>query len=113
MKRCKNCDEIKDFDAFYNMSRSSDGKQHMCIPCYRKYFKEWRKNRNEMPQTEFPTSKICWGCKTEKPISQFGKRSVSKDKHLDWCRPCWRIETRKAIKRMKERHANEQVSNSL
>lgn len=106
MKKCNSCFIEKPIIEFYVFNKAKDGRQSMCIVCYKNYFKTWRERRTNAPQTQFPQSKVCNKCKVEKPISQFGKRSASKDKHSYLCKPCNRIQTKEAMKRHLERKQN-------
>jgi hypothetical protein len=51
--------------------------------------------------TVVPKPKTCPDCGLEKPISQFGLRSVSPDKHSTYCKPCWRTRSYAAAKKRK------------
>lgn len=93
------CFQEKPMTEYYNSSSQKDGKQNHCKACYKIYFTNWRSMRQEAPQTEFPQSKVCQDCGIERPISQFGKRSASKDKKMHVCKDCWRIQTRNALAR--------------
>ena len=106
MKKCSNCFMEKPIVEYYIFSKSKDGRQSMCISCYKQYYKDWRSSRKESAPTEHPKSKVCQHCHLEKPVSQFGKRSVSKDKLHYLCKPCQRIDNKKALKRYKENKAN-------
>lgn len=98
MKRCSVCFADKPITEYYILNKSKDGRQNMCIPCHKIYYKNWTEARKEKPQSKFPQSKVCCDCHVEKPISQFGKRSASLDKKLPSCRQCWRIRAAKARK---------------
>lgn len=100
MLKCSQCFQEKALSEFYDAG-TSRGKQYMCIPCYKEYFKVWIEEKKAKPQTEFPQSKICLDCKVEKPISQFGKRSSNKDKKNIYCIPCARLRTYRSLKRVK------------
>lgn len=106
VKKCSNCFQEKPIIEYYMFNKAKDGRQSMCIPCYKEYFKTWRANKKESPATEFPQSKVCQHCHVEKPVSQFGKRSVSKDKLHYLCKPCHRIDNKKALKRHLEKKSN-------
>ena len=99
MKKCSVCFQEKPMLEYYNSSKSKDGKQNHCKDCYKIYFKDWRSRRQESPQSEFPQAKTCLDCGKERPISQFGRRSASKDKKMSVCKDCWRIQTRNALAR--------------
>lgn len=106
MHKCNSCFTEKPVTEFYNANNNERGKQYMCIDCYKAYFKNWRKEQVEKPQSEFPQSKVCSDCLVEKPISQFGTRSVSRDKKMSYCKPCWRIRVSKASRRSAEKLRN-------
>jgi hypothetical protein len=99
MKKCSACFIEKPPTEFHVANHTASGRQSMCIPCYKTYYKNWREARKESSQSEFPQSKKCQDCGLEKPVSQFGKRSTSKDKLMYVCKPCWRVQTRQALKK--------------
>jgi hypothetical protein len=100
MKRCNKCEEIKSVTEF-SISRRiyGDGFQSQCKSCQSAYYKAYRLSRSLAEATSHPQSKVCLECHLEKPISQFGKKSASSDKHNNYCIPCWRIVSKKAILR--------------
>jgi hypothetical protein len=99
MKKCSACFIDKPVTEFYVANHVPSGRQSMCIPCYKAYYKNWREQRKESKPIDFPQSKTCQDCGQNKPVSQFGKRSVSKDKLMYVCKPCWRLQTRQALKK--------------
>jgi hypothetical protein len=98
MLKCNVCFVEKQLNEFYD-SNSSRGKQYMCIPCYKAYFKAWREARTAKAQSVHVQSKVCNDCGLERPIGHFGKRSSSLDKHNSYCKDCWRVRTKAAQKR--------------
>ena len=72
-----------------------------CKPCQSAYYKAYNASRKEAQPKDIPQSKSCRDCRLEKPISQFGKKSMSLDKHNIYCKPCWRDRTKKAIRKMR------------
>jgi len=106
MLRCNQCMQDKLVTEFYNANNNKRGTQYMCIECYKTYFKSWREIRTEKPQSQYPQSKRCLDCKRDKPISQFGKRSSSLDKHNQYCKPCWNIRTKIAQKKSRAKKLN-------
>lgn len=107
VKKCSNCFQDKVITDYFVFNKAKDGRQSMCIVCYKQYFKGWRLSRTQAPATEFPNSKTCSHCHLEKPVSQFGRRSVSKDKLHYLCKLCQRIDNRKALKRYMENKRND------
>lgn len=106
MKQCSKCKTEKLFSEFNAMKKSPDGLQYVCRACQSKYVSKWQQERKAENASEFPTKKLCPDCGLEKPVSQFGKRSLAKDKLMHVCLPCWRITTKKAQLRMKQRKLN-------
>jgi hypothetical protein len=104
MKKCSSCFVDKALTEFNNASISS-GKQSMCKECHKAYQKVWREARKAQQVVLDVQSKVCLHCKSEKPVSQFGKRSVSLDKRNQYCRECWRVMSYKAQKKFKAKNA--------
>lgn len=110
MKFCKACETEKPLDQFYAMKHTKDKKQTMCKDCYRVYFKGWRASRKAVEPQVVVSAKVCFDCGLKKPISQFGVKSISRDKHNEYCKPCWRernkIAQRKYQSRLRENAKN-------
>lgn len=100
MKRCNKCEQIKAVTEF-SISRKvyGDGFQSQCKSCQKAYYKAYKALKSNAEATKHPQSKVCLECHLEKPISQFGKKSASLDKHNNYCIPCWRVISKKAILR--------------
>lgn len=91
MKTCSNCKQLKPVTEFnLGKLKYGDGFQNNCKPCQSAYYKAYNASRKAAQPKVVPQSKICRDCHSEKPISQFGKRSVSPDKHNIYCKPCWK-----------------------
>jgi hypothetical protein len=90
MKKCIRCNEWKFPLGFSRNAKSKDYLQNYCKPCARQYFKEYTEKRKADGVLVEVTSKVCAECNVEKPVSQFGKRTVSKDGLNSYCKPCWR-----------------------
>lgn len=65
MKICSTCRKEKSFDAYYNNSKTQDGKEYRCIECSREYKRAWYKKNN-------PTSSK-QTVSTEKTINDLAK----------------------------------------
>ena len=89
--KCSNCFVEKEITEF-NLSNSQKTRQrqYMCKDCHKAYHKAWRASKKDEHATVDVQSKVCYDCRLEKPRSQFGKKSVSKDKLNEYCKPCWR-----------------------
>ena len=90
MKKCSNCFQEKLFSEFNNNKNTKDGLQPYCRPCHSAYYKAYNASMKDAQPRLVVQSKVCRDCGLEKPISQFGKRAVSPDKHNIYCKPCWR-----------------------
>ena len=75
---------------FNELAHTKDGKQAMCKACYKVYLKAWADRRKDAKAQLVVDAKVCLDCALKKPISQFGKKSVSLDKHNEYCKPCWK-----------------------
>lgn len=89
MKKCKKCNEWKFPPGFSRNQKSKDYLQNYCKPCAREYFREYTQKRKDEGPLVDVQSKVCVSCNIEKPRSQFGKRTVSKDGLNNYCKPCW------------------------
>lgn len=100
MKKCNQCFVEKPLLEFNNSSTSKDGKQYTCKACNSAYHKAYTAHRKAQKATVVVQSKVCRDCGLEKPIGAFGKRSQSLDKHNIYCKPCWKIRCKKAMREM-------------
>jgi hypothetical protein len=103
MKTCNKCKVERPLDEFYKSKREADGHCSKCKVCQMAYEKAYTASRKAAKARVEVQSKVCRTCHLEKPISQFGKKSTSFDKHNIYCKPCWRIRTYSAIKRQNAR----------
>lgn len=101
MKKCSSCFQEKLFSEFNTNNKSHDGLQPYCRPCHSAYYKAYNASMKDAQAKEIPQSKVCRDCGLDKPISQFGFRAVSPDKHNIYCKPCWRQRSYKAQRKMK------------
>lgn len=99
-KFCKNCQLDKPVSEYWKWKNAKDGLQRLCIECQKKIDKNRREVRKKEPALIHRDSKTCRMCNQTKPISQFGKRTQLADKHLSYCKPCWRAYVAKAKKKM-------------
>lgn len=103
MKICTQCKEQKAWEEFYKDSSTADKKCHRCKTCQKMYYKGYNAARKAAEAQTVPNSKICRDCNLEKPISQFGKKSTSLDKHQIYCNPCWRARTYASMRKNAKR----------
>lgn len=102
MKKCAMCFNDKDMTEFNVSNRKyGDGKSSYCRQCQSTYYKAYNEAKKAAQPKYDRQSKKCRDCGLEKPIGQFGKRSISPDKHNIYCKPCWRQRVAKATRRMK------------
>lgn len=102
MKKCALCFNEKAITEFNISNRKyGDGRSSYCKECQSTYYKAYNAARKAAQPTVVVQSKTCRDCGSEKPISQFGKRSVSLDKHNIYCKPCWKTRVAKAARRQK------------
>lgn len=102
MKTCSKCKQEKPVTDFNVSKRSKDGFQVYCKSCYTTYYKAYNASRKDAKAQDVSKSKVCRDCGLEKPISQFGTRSVSLDKKNIYCAPCWKARVYNSIRKMKQ-----------
>ena len=100
--KCSNCYQEKQVTDFA-ISSQKRSRQYMCKDCQKVYHKAWRASKKDEKATVDVQSKVCYDCRLEKPRSQFGKKSITKDKLNEYCKPCWR--TRVYASKKKAAHA--------
>lgn len=98
MKKCTVCTENKTFDQFYK-AKTKDGYSFRCKTCSSAYYKGYNASRKVANAKYEVDSKVCRECGLKRPISQFGKKQTSFDKHNIYCKPCWRIRCAKSMKK--------------
>jgi Zn finger protein HypA/HybF involved in hydrogenase expression len=102
VKKCARCYQDKSYTEFnIDNKNNGDGFQGYCKDCQSAYYKAYNASRTEANAKSHPQSKTCLDCHLDKPISQYGKRAISLDKHNSYCKPCWRQRTRIATRKMK------------
>ena len=99
MKTCTVCVQTKQFDEFHKNARAADGYSYRCKTCTSAYYKGYNASRKLAEPRVVVKSKVCRDCGLEKPISQFGERRNSLDKYNIYCKPCWRIRCRQAMRK--------------
>ena len=99
MKNCRTCKQEKTFEEYYKSSKTADGLTYSCKSCQNAYYKGYNASRKNAKARIEVKSKVCRDCGVEKPISQFGKKSTSLDKHQIYCVPCWRARTYASIRK--------------
>ena len=90
MKKCNKCHIEKEPHEFYRHKSSKDRLQASCKVCQNARMKVYMASRRDAEASVLVDAKVCRDCGLKKPISQFGKKSTSLDKHLEYCKPCWR-----------------------
>jgi hypothetical protein len=103
VKTCSRCKELKDVNLFYKSNTVKGGYQGYCKECHLDANYDNVSRLRLTGPTLHPDSKICRGCSTRKPISQFGVKTGVIDGKLPYCKPCWvdyvrRAKARKAIR---------------
>jgi hypothetical protein len=99
MKNCSVCKQEKPFAEFNKSAKTVDGYTYRCKPCQSVYYKGYNASRKAAKQQVEVQSKVCRECGLEKPMSQFGIKATSLDKHNIYCKPCWRIRCYESMKR--------------
>lgn len=89
IKKCPRCQITKHRDDFYRSKRTNSGLQVYCKQCNSELDKNKREWRKEHGPTIQRDSKICARCQSQKPKSQFGRRTDSPDGMMSYCKPCW------------------------
>lgn len=102
IKHCSYCKKNLELREFSKSVHSSDGYQSWCKECTNAANKRRYEQRKNEPKSITRTSKKCNDCKKTKPVSQFGKKTQSKDKLMPYCKPCWTTRTKKARQRSKK-----------
>lgn len=100
MKKCNKCHIEKEANEFYKHKSSKDRLQATCKVCQSAHSKAYMRSRSNADQTVQVDAKVCLDCGLKKPISQFGKKSTSLDKHLSYCKPCWRDRSLEAMRKV-------------
>jgi len=102
VKKCAMCFTEKEITDFNLSNRKyGDGRSSYCRECQSTYYKAYNEARKAAQPKVVLMFKTCRDCGSEKPISQFGKRSLSLDKHNIYCKPCWKQRCKVATRRMK------------
>ena len=99
MKICTVCKEQKPLNEFHKDKRTPTGVGYRCKPCQSAYYRGYNASRKTADARVEVKSKVCRECGLEKPISQFGIKSTSLDKHNIYCKPCWRIRCYESMRR--------------
>ena len=89
MKTCTKCFIEKPITEYSLDKKNKDGFFSYCKVCQKAYMKAYMASRSQAKATVVHQSKVCLDCGLEKPISQFGKKATSSDKHNPYCRMCW------------------------
>lgn len=99
MKICNTCKTEKPLTEYHKDKRPPDGVSYRCKSCQSMYYRGYNASRKVAEQKVVVQSKVCRECHLEKPISQFGIKATSLDKHNIYCKPCWRIRCAKSMRK--------------
>lgn len=98
VKYCSKCDQSKEPQEF---NKKGEGYlQAWCRECYSAYYKAYNEVLKASEAKTYVDSKECQDCGLKKPRSQFGHRANSPDKLNTYCKPCWRIRSYNARRKM-------------
>jgi RNase P subunit RPR2 len=98
VKYCSKCDQTKEAAEFNKKGESY--LQGWCKECYSAYYKAYNEVLKTSEAQVHVDSKECKDCGLKKPRSQFGHRANSVDKLNTYCKPCWRIRSYNARRKM-------------
>src|ERR1039457_1664515 len=95
-KVCTKCKEEKEITEFGKSSKSKDGTYSLCRICNNERTKEYYKNNKEKInnrgklyiKNNIINVKICYRCKEEKELTEFGNRSSTNDGLSYLCKKC-------------------------
>ena len=91
MKNCAKCQTEKPLSDYNkNSTGRGDGHMYYCKECQSAYYKAYTAAMRDGEAKVKVSAKVCRDCSLEKPISQFGTKSTSPDKHQIYCKLCWR-----------------------
>lgn len=83
--KCNTCKIEKPREAFNKNKARANGLTIHCKSCGKKKIQAWRESVKPVKPVD---RKICTGCKTEKPSSDFGTSKESRDGLQSWCNEC-------------------------
>jgi RNase P subunit RPR2 len=99
MKYCNRCDQTKETSEFNKYKDKS--LQGWCKECHSAYYKAYNAVLKASEAKTHVESKVCNDCGLKKPRSQFGHRANSSDKLSSYCKPCWRVRSYNATRKMR------------
>ena len=99
MKKCAKCFIEKPVTEYSLDKKNADGFFSYCKACQSAYMKAYMASRRDAKPIVVVQSKVCKDCGLEKPISQFGRKSTSLDKHNVYCKKCWYIRCKKSMEK--------------
>lgn len=106
MKKCNKCHIEKDMNEYYSHPTSRDGRQSACIVCQNAHSKAYMLARKNAERSVVVDAKVCLDCGLKKPSSQFGLKATNLDKLNNYCKPCWRERTAKAMRKVYAKKLN-------
>jgi hypothetical protein len=87
-KKCTKCDTVKNITEFYNRIGSIDGKTSECNDCTKIMYKNRFETRKDKSIDTKLIEKICKDCNVLLDISNFSKKTDSKDGYNFNCKSC-------------------------
>jgi hypothetical protein len=102
-KVCNKCKVEKPISSFAICRSFKDGHQYRCKDCSAEDKKKYRLENISRQTIVVPNSKLCPGCKTVKPGSDFHKSNGNKDGLCDHCKDCGYTRTKSYYDKNKAR----------
>lgn len=112
-KRCPDCGELKELDAFPRTPRRADGRGTYCKICYSMRYRLYRKRkaaregREVREQRDLPDGMhYCPKCEQVKSRAEFPRNRSAKSGLAGYCKPCHNETLKRPAKRLTEARAS-------